>query len=89
MLPLVAPLTDLARHGGDPAGAFDVVIPSLPGVAYSEVPADTPLTRPIIADLWSDCDGDIERRFNKDTLLTIIGRTANHPQTCYGDLARG
>jgi pimeloyl-ACP methyl ester carboxylesterase len=52
MLPLVAPLTDPARHGGDPTDAFDVVIPSLPGIAYSEVPADAPLTRPVIADLW-------------------------------------
>ena len=30
-LPLVPLLTDPVAHGGDPADAFDVVIPSLPG----------------------------------------------------------
>ncbi|PSM42952.1 epoxide hydrolase [Streptomyces dioscori] len=38
---LIGPLTDPAAHGGDPADAFDVVIPSLPGFAFS-----TPLTNP-------------------------------------------
>ena len=30
------PLTDPAGHGGDPADAFDVVIPSLPGYGFSD-----------------------------------------------------
>jgi hypothetical protein len=34
-LGMVGPLTDPAAHGGDPADAFDLVIPSLPGVAFS------------------------------------------------------
>jgi pimeloyl-ACP methyl ester carboxylesterase len=51
MLPLVPLLTDPANHGGDPADAFDVVIPSLPGHLYSGVPAG-PLTRSAIADIW-------------------------------------
>jgi len=38
---LVGPLTDPARHGGDPADAFHVVAPSLPGSGFS-----TPLSRP-------------------------------------------
>ena len=38
MLPLVDRLTDPARYGGDPADAFDVVVPSLPGFLYSELP---------------------------------------------------
>jgi pimeloyl-ACP methyl ester carboxylesterase len=33
---LVPLLADPAAHGGDPADAFDVVVPSLPGYAYSE-----------------------------------------------------
>jgi pimeloyl-ACP methyl ester carboxylesterase len=37
---VIGPLTDPAAHGGDPADAFDVVIPSLPGFAFS-----TPLPR--------------------------------------------
>jgi hypothetical protein len=32
-------LADPASSGGDPADAFDVVIPSLPGFLYSELPA--------------------------------------------------
>ncbi|MET7706939.1 epoxide hydrolase family protein [Micromonospora sp. NPDC005413] len=48
MLPLVDRLTDPARYGGDPADAFDVVVPSLPGFAYSELPKE-PLTRAVLA----------------------------------------
>jgi epoxide hydrolase len=34
-LGLIGPLTDPHANGGDPADAFDVVIPSLPGFAFS------------------------------------------------------
>jgi pimeloyl-ACP methyl ester carboxylesterase len=51
MLPLVSLLTDPARDGADPADAFDVVVPSLPGVLYSEVP-NGPATRERIAHSW-------------------------------------
>ncbi len=49
---IIGPLSDPAAHGGDPGDAFDVVVPSLPGYAFS-----TPLTVPGIhfwrtADLW-------------------------------------
>ena len=33
---LIPMLTDPAAHGGDPRDAFDVVVPSLPGYAFSE-----------------------------------------------------
>ncbi|MEN3279856.1 MAG: hypothetical protein V7607_996 [Solirubrobacteraceae bacterium] len=36
LLGLIGPLTDPAAHGGDPRDAFDVVIPSLPGYAFSD-----------------------------------------------------
>ena len=32
---LIGPLTDPRAHGGDPADAFHVVIPSLPGYGFS------------------------------------------------------
>ena len=32
-------LTDPAAHGGDPADAFDVVVPDMPGYGYSDRPA--------------------------------------------------
>ena len=38
---VIRPLTDPAAFGGDPADAFDVVVPSLPGFGFS-----TPLTKP-------------------------------------------
>ena len=49
---VIGPLTDPAAHGGDPADAFHVVVPSLPGTAFS-----SPLRTPSIgvtqtADLW-------------------------------------
>jgi pimeloyl-ACP methyl ester carboxylesterase len=49
---VIRPLTDPAAFGGDPADAFDVVIPSLPGYGFS-----TPLTVPGVqftrtTDLW-------------------------------------
>ena len=49
---VIGPLTDPAAYGGDPADAFDVVVPSLPGYGFS-----TPLRKPGVnwwqtADLW-------------------------------------
>ena len=32
---VIGPLTDPVAHGGDPADAFDVIVPSLPGFAFS------------------------------------------------------
>jgi len=59
MLPLLPLLIDPARHGGDPADAFDVVVPSLPGFVFSDLPAEGPLTRPVIADLWARLMTDV------------------------------
>ncbi|MEH1168266.1 epoxide hydrolase family protein [Micromonospora sp. CPCC 205539] len=49
---VIGPLTDPAAHGGDPADAFDVIVPSLSGFAFS-----TPTNRPDmnfwkISELW-------------------------------------
>ena len=32
---IIGPLTDPAAHGGDPADAFHLVIPTLPGFGFS------------------------------------------------------
>jgi epoxide hydrolase len=37
-LKVIGPLTDPAAHGGDPADAFHVVCPSLPGYGFSDQP---------------------------------------------------
>jgi microsomal epoxide hydrolase len=34
-LNVIGPLTDPAAHGGDPADAFDLVVPSIPGYGFS------------------------------------------------------
>lgn len=53
-LPLIGPLTDPAAHGADPADAFDVVIPSLPGFGFSG-PLPSGQNHPArIADLWTE-----------------------------------
>lgn len=48
---LIPLLVDPAAHGGDPRDAFDVVIPSLPGFAYS-APADGAAGIFHVADRW-------------------------------------
>ena len=49
LLPL---LTDPAAHGGDPADAFTVVLPSLPGFGFSGPPPPGGLTYEQVAELW-------------------------------------
>jgi pimeloyl-ACP methyl ester carboxylesterase len=39
-LDVVGPLSDPRSHGADPATAFDLVIPSLPGFGFSPAPTD-------------------------------------------------
>jgi pimeloyl-ACP methyl ester carboxylesterase len=52
MLKILPRLTDPARYGADSEDAFDVVVPSLPGFAFSDRPLRGALTRGQIADLW-------------------------------------
>jgi pimeloyl-ACP methyl ester carboxylesterase len=47
-------LTDPAAHGGDPADAFDVVVPSLPGYGYSDHPPDLAFDVRQVAGLWAE-----------------------------------
>jgi pimeloyl-ACP methyl ester carboxylesterase len=42
-LKVIPLLTDPASYGGDPADAFDVIVPDLPGFGYSEIPTGQPL----------------------------------------------
>lgn len=49
---LVAPLTDPASFGGDPADSFDVVIPSLPGYVFSSPLRKTGVNFAKTADMW-------------------------------------
>jgi pimeloyl-ACP methyl ester carboxylesterase len=49
---VIGPLTDPAAHGGDPADAFHVVCPSLPGYGWSDKPDHTGWGIPRIAAAW-------------------------------------
>ncbi|GAA2233701.1 epoxide hydrolase [Promicromonospora sukumoe] len=47
-------LTDPGAHGADPADAFDVVVPDMPGFGYSDRPAGAPLSSIDVAGLWAE-----------------------------------
>jgi pimeloyl-ACP methyl ester carboxylesterase len=49
---VIGPLTDPERYGGEPGDAFDVVIPSLPGFAFS-TPAPRGVNVADTAELWA------------------------------------
>jgi pimeloyl-ACP methyl ester carboxylesterase len=49
---VIGPLTDPRSHGGDPADAFDVVCPSLPGYGWSDKPAAPGWKVDRIAGAW-------------------------------------
>ena len=51
-LDVMGPLSDPAAHGGDPADAFHLVVPSLPGFGFSGKPATPGWNRERIARAW-------------------------------------
>ncbi len=56
-LGVLGPLTDPRSHGGDPADAFHVVAPSLPGFGWSDKPTSPGWTVERIARAWDDLMG--------------------------------
>jgi pimeloyl-ACP methyl ester carboxylesterase len=54
VIPLLA---DPGAHGADPADAFDVVVPDMPGYGYSGRPAGPPLDSIAVAGLWAELMG--------------------------------
>jgi hypothetical protein len=53
-LDIVGPLTDPRAHAGDPADAFHLVIPSLPGYGFSGPTRDTGWTTSRVANAWAE-----------------------------------
>jgi len=53
-LDVVGPLTDPVAHGGDPADAFHVVLPSIPGFGFSGPTRETGWEARRIADAWAE-----------------------------------
>jgi pimeloyl-ACP methyl ester carboxylesterase len=52
-------LTDPGAHGADPADAFDVVVPDMPGYGYSDRPTGAPLDSIAVAGLWAELMEDL------------------------------
>jgi pimeloyl-ACP methyl ester carboxylesterase len=53
-LPLLDLLSDPGAHGADPADAFTVIVPSLPGYGFSGSPPPTGMTGRQVARLWHE-----------------------------------
>jgi pimeloyl-ACP methyl ester carboxylesterase len=53
-LKVIGPLADPTVHGGSPADAFDVVIPSVPGYGFSGKPTGTGWDPDHIARAWAE-----------------------------------
>ncbi|MGE0539664.1 MAG: epoxide hydrolase family protein [Dehalococcoidia bacterium] len=53
-LKVIGPLTDPRAHGGDPADAFHVVIPSAPGFGFSVPVSETGWNTERIAKAWAE-----------------------------------
>ncbi|WP_292518621.1 epoxide hydrolase family protein [Methanoculleus sp.] len=56
---IIPMLTDPAAHGGDPADAFDVVVPSMPGYGFSDRPHERGMTSARIAEIWGRLMTDV------------------------------
>ncbi|MFG1684890.1 epoxide hydrolase family protein [Nonomuraea sp. NPDC049269] len=54
---LIGRLTDPRTHGGDPAQAFHVVVPSVPGFGFSAPPRGTGWTATRVARIWAELMG--------------------------------
>jgi pimeloyl-ACP methyl ester carboxylesterase len=52
-LAMIGPLTDPAAHGGDPADAFHVVVPALPGFGFSGPTTEPGWTQRRVAAAWA------------------------------------
>jgi pimeloyl-ACP methyl ester carboxylesterase len=52
LIKTIGPLTDPTAHGGSPEDAFHVVMPSMPGYGFSEVPSETGWGPDRIGQAW-------------------------------------
>jgi epoxide hydrolase len=53
-LDVIGPLSDPAAHGGDPADAFELIIPSLPGYGFSGPTRERGWNNQRIARAWAE-----------------------------------
>jgi len=86
---IIERLADPGAHGGDPADAFDVVIPSMPGYGFSEKPSVAGYAPTRVAELWDKLMVDLGYQqygaYGGDwgsTITGVIGR--NHADNVVG-----
>jgi microsomal epoxide hydrolase len=86
---VIGPLSDPGAHGGDPADAFHVVAPSLPGYGFSTPPTERGWSASRVADLWVELMASFGyHRFGShggdwgSAVTTALG--ARHPQRMIG-----
>jgi len=77
---VIGPLTDPERHGGNPADAFHVVCPSLPGYGFSGKPTRSGWNVNRIADAW----GVLMRRLGYQRYVAQGGDWGAVVTTCIG-----
>src|SRR3712207_1392937 len=53
-LDIIGPLTDPRAHGGDPADAFHMVAPSIPGFGFSGPTCEAGWTEQRVAEAWAE-----------------------------------
>ncbi len=103
-LDVIGPLTDPAAHGSDPADAFHLVIPSLPGYGFSGKPRVTGWDLPRIARAWvilmkrhgypqfasqgGDWGGAVTNVMAQQAPPELLGIHVNFPATVPPDVAR-
>ncbi|MFV2194665.1 epoxide hydrolase family protein [Nocardiopsis sp. LOL_012] len=80
-LEVVGPLSDPAAHGGDPADAFHVVVPSLPGYGFSGPVREIGWDVPRVARAWAE----LMRRLGYDRYVAQGGDWGSVVSLCVGE----
>ena len=103
-LKIIGPVTDPTAHGASASGAFDLVIPSLPGYGYSARPTDTGWDPERVARAWvvlmsrlgysrfaaqgGDWGGGIANAMGRQAPPELLGIHVNFPATVPPDVAK-
>jgi epoxide hydrolase len=91
-LDVIGPLTDPRAHGGDPANAFHLVIPTLPGFGFSGPLTDPDWNMPRVAGAWAQLmarlgyDRYIAQGSDFGTWITLMLAGMDHQHVIGGHL---